>query len=120
MRNIAYLEARRRALETHLRDERDDGLVLLEGPEFDGGIIGVSIDGRAVYSYEKLVVALMKANGWDEQDAIDWVDFNTVGSLVASGGHMPIVMHELDTDDLARGEALDTEVGDMVQYGAER
>ena len=32
-------------------DELDDGAVILEGEEFDEGIIGVTIDGRVVYDY---------------------------------------------------------------------
>ena len=93
------LEARRKALAEHLRDGYGDGVVMLDGPEFDGGIVGVA-GGRLVYSYAKLVESLSEANGWSGEEAAEWIEFNTLRSLpYVPGG--PIVMHDLDPDDFA-------------------
>ena len=72
------MDARREALREYLAETYGDGTVLLDGPEFDGGIVGVTTEGRVAYSYGKLVRALAEANKWSEEDAVDWIEFNTI------------------------------------------
>ena len=93
------MNERRKALDEFLSETYGDDVVHFDGPEFDGGIVGVTTDGRLVYSYDKLVRALMEANKWDETDAIDWVEFNTLRSLPYIHGKAPVVMNDLDPDD---------------------
>lgn len=38
--------------------------------------VGVTLDGRLIYDRERLIEAFMAVNGWGEDDAIAWVDFN--------------------------------------------
>lgn len=117
------MDARRAALKLFVADAYGAATVFLDGPEFDGGIVGVTAGGRLVYSYGKLVNALAEANGWDETDAVDWIEFNTLRSLPYMGDVAPIVMDDLDASDFAppenfRKKPLDPEHGDVVQYGA--
>lgn len=73
--------------------------VLLEGPEFDGGILGMA-GSRVVYGYEELAETLAAA--WSEsvekdpedayRDAIDWIEFNTIRSLPYAGPNAPILV----------------------------
>lgn len=119
------MEARRSALKAYVADAYGAATLFLDGPESDGGIVGVMADGRLVYSYGKLVNALAEANGWDDADAIDWVEYNTLGSLLGMGDAAPIVINDLDASDFApledfRKKPLDPEHGDVVQYGAKR
>lgn len=39
----------------------------------------------AVYSRSKCIDALMEAEGWDYEDAVDWYEFNTSGAWVGEG-----------------------------------
>lgn len=93
------MKARRKALDEFLSETYGDDVVHFDGPEFDGGIVGVTTDGRLVYSYEKLVESLAEANGWSREDAVDWIEFNTLRSLPYIHGKAPVVMNDLDPDD---------------------
>lgn len=95
------MNARRKALDEFLSETYGDDVVHFDGPEFDGGIVGVTTDGRLVYSYEKLVESLAEANRWSREDAIDWVEFNTIRSLPYIQGRAPVVMNDLDVSEFA-------------------
>lgn len=72
-----------------------DKIIILEGDEFADGFIGLSTDDAAVYSYEKLVEALQKHNQWEEIDAIEWLDYNTLRAIpYITDGIAPIIIHE--------------------------
>ena len=102
------MKRRRAALRRFLADAYGP-VVMLDGPEFDGGIVGVArtaiaddvLRFRLVYSYAKLVDALAEANGWSEEDAVDWLEFNTMRSLPYMGGEAPIVVDGLDVSEFA-------------------
>lgn len=98
------MEARREALRAYLAGAYGDGVVMLDGPEFDGGIVGAAQDGRLVYSCAKLVGALAEANGWSAEEAAEWVGFNTARSLPYMGAHAPVLVDDLDPDDFAPPE----------------
>ncbi len=72
----------------------DDDAILLEGDEFSDGAIGLTNDNHVVYDYEKLIESLVKHNGWTEEEAIDWVDYNTLRSIpyMARDGKEPIIL----------------------------
>lgn len=74
-----------------------DSIIILEGNEFADGAIGITNDYHVVYSYERLVDSLAKTYG-TEEDAIDWLDYNTMRSLpyMASMGNEPIIIHEFE------------------------
>ena len=93
------MNARRRALDEFLSEMYGDDVVHFDGPEFDGGIVGVTTDGRLVYSYDRLAEALSEANKWSREDAVDWIEFNTLRSLPYIGPRAPVVMNDLDPDE---------------------
>ena len=60
----------------------------------DDAIVGVTDDvvsseKRYIYDYNKCVESLI-AKGETEQDAIDWIDYNVLGSYL--GKDTPIIM----------------------------
>lgn len=63
-----------------------------ENPEFDGGILGVSNDGRLIYSYSKMVEWYAEHNKCGTDDAVDWIEFNTMRSLPYMGADAPIIL----------------------------
>ena len=77
-------------------DDQDklNSIVILEGDEFANGFIGLSNDNRAVYSYTRLVDSLSRANHWSTDDAIEWLEYNTIRSLPYMGDKAPIIIHE--------------------------
>lgn len=84
-------------LRQYLADTVPDA-VLLEGPEFDGGIVGTSSDGRVVYSYTKLVESLEGWNGRTHEDAVEWLDYNTLRSIPYADDHAPVVVFDIPDD----------------------
>jgi hypothetical protein len=57
----------------------------------DIAIIGVSTDGRVVYSMERML-EYFQSTGMSEEESIEWVDFNILSSYV--GENTPIHMWE--------------------------
>jgi hypothetical protein len=74
-------------------------------PEYlDEAIIGhdTNDDGDIilVYGYTELVETYMKYEDWSEEDAIEWIDFNTVRALPYMGARAPIIrITSGETDD---------------------
>ena len=67
--------------------------------DFNDAIIGMTTDGRAVYSYEKMVDFLIK-EGMDDIGAIEWIEYNTIRSLPyidsKTNNKAPIIMYSRD------------------------
>lgn len=76
-------------------DEELNQIIVLEGDEFADGAVGLTDDNRLVYSYERLVESLAKVYG-SEEDAVDWLEYNTIRSLpyMSSYGNIPLIIHE--------------------------
>lgn len=69
-----------------------DETIVFDNPDFDKAIIGVTHDGKAVYDYDKMVYCLMEEDNISEEEAIDFIDYNTIGSLSYAGYYAPIVV----------------------------
>ena len=66
--------------------------VILDNPEFDNSIIGLSIDGRIIYDLELMIQELMEDDGMSEEEARDFVDHNTIPALAFMGEISPIIL----------------------------
>lgn len=55
---------------------------------YDNSIIGITLDGRAIYCYERMI---------DEEctyeEAMDWIEYNTIRSLPYAGPKAPVIAH---------------------------
>lgn len=79
----------------------DDGyneIMLFECQSYDKSLIGVTADGRAVYDYDKMVEEYMEDNECNEEDATEWIDYNTLGAITADGS-LPIVLYHNEDDE---------------------
>lgn len=65
---------------------------------FNNGIIGVSEDQKhLVYSYDKLVEALKESEpSWSTEDAIEWLEYNTIRTIPYLGENRPIIVYPID------------------------
>ena len=53
-----------------------------EGMDYITAVIGQDrISGRVVYDYEKMIEYLREQNGMDYEDAVEWIDYNTIRAL---------------------------------------
>lgn len=69
--------------------------IVFENPDYDDAIIGVSDDGRVVYSFDRMVESLMAEDNIEEIDAIEFIEYNTLRALPYIGDDAPIVMYSL-------------------------
>lgn len=62
--------------------------------EFADGAIDLSEDNHLIYDFNKMVESLEKHNNWSEEEAIEWIEYNTLRSLpyMEGVGKKPIVM----------------------------
>lgn len=73
-----------------------DGVIVFDECGYDDALIGVTEDGRAVYDYRKMVEWLMANDGMTEEEAEEWIQYNTIGSLPNAGDRGPIIMYPLE------------------------
>ncbi|MBE7018430.1 MAG: hypothetical protein E7413_00915 [Ruminococcaceae bacterium] len=62
---------------------------------YDTALIGVTEDNRAVYDFEKMVEWLVEAEGSTSEEAVEWIEYNTVRTLPYFGEKAPIIMYPL-------------------------
>lgn len=76
-----------------LLDNSYEGIKYLTDFSYDDALIGVTTDDRAVYDYEKMVQWLMDTEDYAEEEAVEWIDYNTVRALPYMGADGPIIIY---------------------------
>ena len=56
-------------------------VVIFENPGFVDAFIGLSTDNRAVYDFDLMVACLMEEDSMTEEEAIEFIEYNTIRSL---------------------------------------
>mgnify|MGYP007038186207 CR=1 FL=1 len=60
---------------------------------FYPAIIGVAKDlSHVAYSYERLTQCFMQKEGWDWEEAMEWIDYNVVRALPYYGSRAPVIL----------------------------
>lgn len=73
--------------------------IVFDNPEYDEAIIGFDISGyRVIYDYNKMVDYLVRKEGISEEEAEDFISYNTIRSCPYMGDKAPIIMWRLDED----------------------
>lgn len=75
-----------------------EDLIIFKNPDYDGAIVGVSHDDRVVYDYDKMVECLALEDGMTTEDAMDFINYNTLRALPYIGAGSPIVMYNFDCE----------------------
>ena len=78
------------------QDAGYDDLMLLDNYSYDDAFVGVTEDGRAVYDFNKMVAWLMETEGFSQEDAIEWIEYNTIRALPYMGPDAPIIMYPIE------------------------
>lgn len=65
--------------------------VVFENPDYDSAIIGVDEDDRVIYDFGLMVEHLMEKDGMTYEDAVEFIEYNTIRALPYFPNH-PIVM----------------------------
>ncbi len=72
--------------------EEDEQPLLFIDQAYDNSIIGFTEDGRAIYDYQKMVEELMQDDNCSMEDAMEWINYNTIRSLPYAGERAPIIV----------------------------
>lgn len=72
-----------------------EDVVILENPDYDSAIIGVSEDRRVIYDFDKMVEHLMETDGMTDEEAIEFIEYNTIRALPYFQ-NAPIIMYSLE------------------------
>lgn len=70
--------------------------MVFDSPEFDPAIIGITDDGRVIYDYEKMVDYMMEQDHISRDEAIDFIEYNTIRALPYFGNKAPIILHKIE------------------------
>ena len=72
------------------------GTVVLENPSYLNAIIGITDEGALCYSYEKMIECLMEDDKIEQEDAMEFIDYNTIRALPYASSMVvrPIVVYD--------------------------
>ena len=71
--------------------------ILFENPNYESALIGYDvISGRAIYSYNLMIEHLMTVDGMSEEDAIEFIEYNTVRAIPYMGEKSPIIFEQFN------------------------
>lgn len=68
--------------------------VVFESPDYAKALVGYTSEGKAVYAYSAMVACLIE-EGMTHDDAVEFIDYNTLRALPYAGENAPIIMFEL-------------------------
>lgn len=72
--------------------------IILEEPDYVTAIIGITDDGAVVYDYDKMVQFLVQKDGMTEEDAVDFISYNTIRAIPymnVEGATKPIIVYPI-------------------------
>lgn len=74
-------------------DENNIPIKLFDNPSYPNSIIGLTIDNRAIYDMEQMIVDLMEEGKISYIDALEFIEYNTIRALPYMGGDAPIILY---------------------------
>lgn len=86
-----------------------DGVAYLTNYSYDDALIGVSEDNRAVYDFEKMVYWLMREAKLSAEEAIEWIEYNTIRAITYAGNNAPIIMYPLQDNSEEQSNASENQ-----------
>ena len=88
-------EAFRKAIYNYCAEnglEEDEQPLIFDNHAYDNSIIGISHTGRLVYDYDSMVIEFMQDEGCSWEEAVEWIEYNTMRSLGYGGPMSPIII----------------------------
>ena len=79
-----------------IADAGYEDIVVFENYSYDDAFIGISNDERAIYDYKKMIDWLVKTQGFSVEEAVEWIDYNTIRALPYFGDKAPIILYRLE------------------------
>lgn len=74
-------------------EENNIPIKLFENPRYPNSIIGLTVDDRAIYDMEQMIVDLMSEDKMSYIDALEFIEYNTIRALPYMGEDAPIILY---------------------------
>lgn len=78
-----------------IEDHEYENVIIFSNPDYASAFMGISEDGRAVYDYEKMIDYLMEKENWSDNEAVEFIEYNTIRALPYMGSSAPIIIYPL-------------------------
>ena len=75
----------------YLKAQEHEDTVFFENPSFVKAITGITDSGQLIYDYNLMIAAAMEEEGWSCEEAVEWIEYNTLRTIPYMGGCHPIV-----------------------------
>jgi hypothetical protein len=75
----------------YLKAQDHEETMFFENPSFVKAITGITDSGQLIYDYDMMIAAAMEEENWDVEEAIEWIEFNTLRTIPYMGACHPIV-----------------------------
>lgn len=77
-----------------IRKKLPSDAIVFENSAYDNSIIRITFDGRAIYEYNRMAYELVKDDCVSVDEAMDWIDNNTIRALNYISGKKPIIVYD--------------------------
>ena len=74
--------------------------IVFDNPSYGDALVGITMNGRAVYDYQKMIESLMYEEEMSYEDAVEFIDYNTIRSLPFVTD-APIIVNLVEEDNEA-------------------
>ena len=88
------------AVNKKIRESLPEEAIIFDNAAYDNSIVGITINDEVVYDYNLMVQELMDDNGWTVDEAIDWLEYNTIRTLPYFKEGKPIIMCPIERGDM--------------------
>lgn len=78
-------------LREYLTAQEYEETIFFENPSFVKAITGITDSGQLIYDYDLMIAAAMEEENWNADEAVDWIEYNTIRSIPYMGHAHPIV-----------------------------
>lgn len=78
---------------SELRRKLPPDSIVLDDEPYDNSIIGVTLDGRIIYDYDLMIEELMQDDDCSMEEAIDWIEYNTLRTIPYMGDKAPVIVN---------------------------
>lgn len=82
-------------LKEWLIDHDHENSIVLESPSYRNAVIGVSEEGRVIYSARIIIEDMMIDEGMEYEDALEHFSYNLLRSLPYMGEMAPIIQYDI-------------------------
>ena len=72
-----------------------EDVIILKNYSYDDALIGVTEDNRTIYDFDKMVQWLIHTENFTQEEAIEWIEYNTIRALPYMGERAPVIMYAL-------------------------